>query len=235
MNINKLILSNSWKQNTTFQYITTNYITHYKIDHLSFRSFDKNIIVNNLSNYGYQPQNDYYKFTRHNAEAIWLKNDKSIIPRIFISEYNGIYQDNALLNSNLDIDKISYHINNQNQLLSYHLYQDIYQLNQYLAWTLIYRHYVVNHFAIEIENIEQLYNTLQQDTMISLSGNLQVSEDSNLLQFSTKAENNLVKFTEGFFDIPTNFLEFVERKDNREGFSEKNADIIFDSTKGNIS
>ena len=232
--MNKLILSNSWKQNTTFQYITTNYITHYKIDHLAFRSFDKNKIVNNLENNGYQPQKDNYQFTRHNAKAIWLKNDKSIVPRIFISEYNGIYQDKTLLNSNLDIDKINYHINNQNQLLSYHFYQDIYQLNQYLAWTLIYRHYVVNHFAIEIENIEKLYQQLNEDKIIHISNNLQVSEDKKLLQFSTKAENNLVKFTEGFFDIPTNFLEFVERKDNRDGFSEKNADIIFDSTKGKI-
>ena len=118
--------------------------------------------------------------------------------------------------------------------MSYHFYQDIYQLNQYLAWTLIYRHYVVNHFAIEIENIEKLYQQLNEDKIINISSNLQVSEDKKLLQFSTKAENNLVKFTEGFFDIPTNFLEFVERKDNRDGFSEKNADIIFDSTKGKI-
>ena len=137
----------------------------------------------------------------------------------------------SLLNSNLDIDKISYHINNQNQLLSYYFYLDIYQLNQYLAWTLIYRHYVVNHFAIEIENIEKLYQQLNEDKIIHISNNLQVSEDKTLLQFSTKAENNLVKFTEGFFYIPTYFLEFVERKDNRDGFSEKNADIIFDSTK----
>ena len=69
--MNKLILSNSWKQNTTFQYITTKYITHYKIDHLAFRSFDKNKIVNNLENNGYQPQKDNYQFTRHNAQAIW--------------------------------------------------------------------------------------------------------------------------------------------------------------------
>ena len=178
----------------------------------------------------YYIQKDDYNFTRHNANAIWLKNDKSNIPRILTNKYTSVYDDINLLHSNLDIDKINYYIDNEHQPIPYQFYNDIYKINQYLSWTLIYRHYVVNHFAIEIENIEQLYNQLHQDTIINLSGNIQVSEDTQLLQFSTQAENNLVKFEEGYFDIPTYFLEFVERKNNRDGFSEKNADIIFDST-----
>ena len=60
-----------------------------------------------------------------------------------------------------------------------------------------------------------------------MSNNLQISEDQNLIQFSTKAEDNLVKFTEGYFNIPAFFIEFIERKNNREGFSEKNANYTF--------
>jgi 4-hydroxyphenylpyruvate dioxygenase-like putative hemolysin len=59
---------------------------------------------------------------------------------------------------------------------------------------------------------------------------LQVSEDKKLLQFSTKSTLYPVKFKEGAFEIPRNFIEFIERKDNREGFSEKNANVVFNST-----
>ena len=40
------------------------------------------------------------------------------------------------------------------------------------------------------------------------------------------SKNYPIKFQEGMFEIPYQFLEFVERKNNREGFSEKNANII---------
>ena len=221
---------NNCKKNTLFKYICREYLPNHKIDHIAYRSFNKNIIINNLENNGFKKQCDNFNFENHNAHAVWLKNTESIIPRVFLSEYNNIYTDSNLLNSNIDIDKINYYINNEDVNIPYNLYIDIYNVNQYLAWTLVYRHYVVNHIAFEVENIELLYNKLNNDKIINMSNNLQISEDKNLIQFSTKAEDNLVKFTEGYFNIPVFFIEFVERKNNRDGFSEKNANIIFDST-----
>lgn len=223
----------NWKNTTLFKYIQHNYIQNYKIDHIAYRSFNKNIIINNLINNGYKVQNDNYNFNRHNASAVWLKNPNNIIPRVFISEYDNIYKDMNLIKSNLDIEKIDYYIKNENKLISYTLYNEIHDVNQYLAWTLVFRHHVENHLAINVENIDRLYKKISKDNIVEVSGNLQISEDTKLLQFSTKSENNFIKFTDGYFNIPTYFLEFVERLENRDGFSEKNADVIFDSTQHN--
>lgn len=223
----------NWKNTTLFKYIQHNYIQNYKIDHIAYRSFNKNIIINNLINNGYKVQNDNYNFNRHNASAVWLKNPNNIIPRVFISEYDNIYKDTNLIKSNLDIEKIDYYIKNENKLISYTLYNEIHDVNQYLAWTLVFRHHVENHLAINVENIDRLYKKISKDNIVEVSGNLQISEDTKLLQFSTKSENNFIKFTDGYFNIPTYFLEFVERLENRDGFSEKNADVIFDSTQHN--
>ena len=162
-----------------------------------------------------------------------VKNPNNIIPRVFISEYDNIYKDMNLIKSNLDIEKIDYYIKNENKLISYTLYNEIHDVNQYLAWTLVFRHHVENHLAINVENIDRLYKKISKDNIVEVSGNLQISEDTKLLQFSTKSENNFIKFTDGYFNIPTYFLEFVERLENRDGFSEKNADVIFDSTQHN--
>jgi len=231
--MNHIKMYTNWKNTTLFKYIQHNYIQNYKIDHIAYRSFNKNIIINNLINNGYKVQNDNYNFNRHNASAVWLKNPNNIIPRVFISEYDNIYKDMNLIKSNLDIEKIDYYIKNENKLISYTLYNEIHDVNQYLAWTLVFRHHVENHLAINVENIDRLYKKISKDNIVEVSGNLQISEDTKLLQFSTKSENNFIKFTDGYFNIPTYFLEFVERLENRDGFSEKNADVIFDSTQHN--
>ncbi len=186
--------------------------------------------MNYLKSEGYKEQKDKYNFKRHNASAIWLKHDREIIPRIFISGYNSIYDDKNILASNLDIEKIVYYINNEEAKISYKFYNEIYEKNQYLAWTLIFRDNIMNHIAFNVKDIKCLYKKLKKDEIIEISNNIQISEDKKLLQFSTKSEKNLVKFPDGKYYIPTYFFEFVERLDNREGFSEKNADIIFDST-----
>ena len=229
--MNHLKLFNKWKIDPIFQYLKTTYISEFKIDHIAYRSFNKKPIIHNLCKNNYEIQKNNYNFEKHNASAIWLKNTRNIIPRVFVSEYNGIYNDKNLLDSNLDIDKINYYIKNENEKISFDLYNSIYELNQYLAWTLIFRNNIANHIAIHIEDIEILFNFLKEDEYIKLSSNLQISEDKKLIQFSTKSQDTLVEFSDGNYYIPTYFFEIIKRIDNREGFSEKNADIIFNSTK----
>ena len=223
-------LYNVWRTNNIFKYLKKNYMLDSKIDHVAYRSFEKKKMVDYLKSKGYKEQKDKYTFQRHNASAIWLKHDREIIPRIFISEYNNIFDDKNILASNLDVEKIVYYIKNKEAKISYQFYKEIYEKNQYLAWTLIFRDNIMNHVAFHVNDIKGLYQQLKKDDMIKISNNIQRSEDKKLLQFSTKSEKNLIHFSDGTYSIPTYFFEFVERLDNREGFSEKNADIIFDST-----
>ena len=222
---------NLFKNNSVFKYIINKYISSYKLDHIAYRSFNKNKIIKKYINNNFIIQKDLYKFPKHNAHAIWLNNNNNIIPRIFVSEYNSIYFDDNFLNTNIDLDEINYYIHNDNKQISYKLYYDLFKINQYLAWTLVFRDNIINHLAIEVNNIKQLNTDLENDEIINLSGNLQISDDKNLLQFSTKSEYNLVNFSDGNYYIPTFFFEFVERLNSRDGFSEKNANMIFDSTK----
>ena len=221
---------NILKNNNIFRYIVNRYISNYNIDHIAYRSFNNNKIIKKYLNNNFIIQKDLYKFPKHNTDAIWLKNNNSNLPRIFVSEYKSIYCDNNFSNTNIDLDEINYYIYNNKQI-SYKLYYDLFKINQYLAWTLVFRDNIINHLAIEVTNINDLYSNLKNDDIIHLSGSLQISDDKNLLQFSTKSEHNLVNFSDGNYYIPAFFFEFVERLNSRDGFSEKNANIIFDSTK----
>ena len=89
----------------------------------------------------------------------------------------------------------------------------------------------MNHIGIEVENIEDIAKKVSEFLPLNNPQTpIQVSEDGNLLQCSTKATMYPFKFEEGNYDIPFNFIEFIERKNNRRGFSEKNANIVFSST-----
>ena len=78
--MNHIKMYTNWKNTTLFKYIQHNYIQNYKIDHIAYRSFNKNIIINNLINNGYKVQNDNYNFNRHNASAVWLKIQIILFP-----------------------------------------------------------------------------------------------------------------------------------------------------------
>ena len=230
------------------------------LDHIAHRTFKGDTIMSNyLKDYNcFYLENDLYKFDKQNAYAEWLnikedkyntkytydlykliKNkkieDNNIIgtPRIFVSTYSGIYNDNNFLSSNLDLDLINWHISNPNEKLSYDLYKEIYDKNQYLAWTLVFRNRI-NHIGIQVDDINETYKKVKNILSINNPDSpIQVSLDGNLLQFSTKSTFYPYKFKEGNFEIPRNFIEFVQRKKNREGFSEKNASVVFNSTSSN--
>ena len=121
--MNKLF--NNCKKYTLFKYIQNKYLPNSKIDHVAYRSFDKNIIINQLENNEFKKQSDKFNFIRHNAHATWLKNNKCVIPRVFLSEYNNVYSDSNLLNTNIDIDKIDFFIKNEKEILPYDFYLDV--------------------------------------------------------------------------------------------------------------
>jgi hypothetical protein len=63
-----------------------------------------------------------------------------------------------------------------------------------------------------------------------LNGEIQVSDDKNLLQFSLKADRVEKHFAEGNKMVYGSFIEFIERLNGREGFHTRNASKIFEST-----
>ena len=220
------------------------------IDHLAHRTFKNDNVSGTYarSHNFFKLQNNRYNFKTHNAYAEWWDytcdkfdneyinslhmHENSIIgtPKLFISTYAGKDCDKNLVNSDIDFDQIEWHINNPNGLMSYTLYEKINEKNPYLAWTLVHRNNV-NHIGIEVEDIDMVANRVAQFLPLnSPDAPIQVSEDGDLLQFSTKSTILPFKFEEGSFEIPYNFVEFIERKNNRKGFSEKNANVVFNST-----
>ena len=220
------------------------------IDHLAHRTFKNDKICNEYtsSDSSFRLQNDRFNFKHHNAYAEWWHYngnkfdnqyinslflfDKSIIgtPNLFISTYAGLDCDKSLKDSKIDLEHIQWNIDNPTGLLSYNLYEQLYKKNQYLAWTLAHRKNI-NHIGIEVQNIEKIAEKVSEFLPLNNPESpIQISEDGNLLQCSTKSTVYPYKFEEGHYDIPYNFIEFIERKNGREGFSEKNANIVFNST-----
>ncbi len=221
------------------------------IDHLAHRTFHINNVYNAYSDYKglFEYKDDIYEFKQHNAIAEWgkctrnnfdnkytnelyfINNNIFGTPRIFVSRYLGLKYDDNLKNTDIDLENIQWHIDNPTKKMSFNLYEKISAHNQYLAWTLLHRENV-NHIGIEVFNIQSIVEKVSKILPLNNeSAPIQVSEDGLLFQFSTKSTIRPYAFIEGEYEVPYNFLEFVERKDGREGFSQKNANIVFDSTK----
>ena len=221
------------------------------IDHLAHRTFDIDNVYKVYSDYKdlFELNEEIYNFRQHNATAEWWKctennfdnkytnelyfcNPKIFgTPRIFVSRYLGLKNDDNLKNSDIDLENVQWHIDNPTEKISFNLYEKLSEHNQYLAWTLLHRENV-NHIGIEVNNIKTIAERVSKICPLNNeSAPIQVSEDGLLFQFSTKSTIRPYTFIEGEYDVPYNFLEFVERKDGRDGFSQKNANIVFDSTK----
>lgn len=193
----------------SYNYILSKYSSNgnIKIDHWAHRSFNNKELLKTYTNIGYNIMPEIYNFPRLNVNANWLRSENY---RIFISQYINKY-----------IPKIN----------NYKDYEDIYSKNHYLAWTLIFGN-DINHIALGVENIEKMYDILSSDSNISKISNIQTSRDGNLLQFGIDADLIWYTFPDGSRKkIPAYFVEFVERRNNRDGFEEENADVIFESTK----
>jgi hypothetical protein len=132
-----------------------------------------------------------------------------MIPRVFSSLYIG---------KELD----------EHMIYSHKRYEELLKQNHYLAWTLLFP-YEVNHIGFEVSDIKDVYMNLKKDGFI-LNGDIQVSDDKNLLQFSLKADRVEKHFVEGNRTVYGSFIEFIERLNGREGFHTRNASKIFEST-----
>jgi 4-hydroxyphenylpyruvate dioxygenase-like putative hemolysin len=183
------------------------------IDHIAHRCLRMNDMIKLIHKYkklDYILQTTQYSFHELNVKAIWLHKTNAIIPRIFISSYQG--------------DNIPNIPNNINE------YYQIQSDNQYLAWTLLHGTRL-NHIALSSNHIEHLYESIKKDNDFNLATTLQTSQDGDLLQFSLESDKIQYTFAnKSTQSIPGCFVELIERRNNREGFEANNATKIFEST-----
>ena len=200
------------------------------VDHIAFRSLYKG--MNKFDTTIYEKKNEVYHFPEYNVKANeyykYNKLTREYPLRIFSSYYAGECHDGSILNllknKNFDFG----------EMYSYHDYLKIYNWNQYVAWTMLHKD-TINHIAFQVDDLQKITNSMMDDGFTFSKVNDQIintSPDGNLLQSSHISIKNLYKFTDGYHNVPYTFLEFVERRNGREGFSESNANQIMHSTKG---
>ena len=239
--MNKFININKYISRTpTFNKIVKAIRPHIKgVDHIALRTFNPMNIYQICKKHGYQKQPNIYHFPLYNSTATYYLNTKENeidnVPRIFVSSYNEPLYDHNYTNQ-LDFEIIDFY-RKSDKKFTYNTYKDIYDKNQYLAWTLCFRD-EINHIALEVDNID-IVNKKVKEMGIKLNtdnGEIKVSQDGLLMQSSTKSEEIPYQFSDDKYNIPYGFVEFVERgydENNvkREGFEENNALYIFNSTK----
>jgi len=212
-------------------------ITHTKdicehIDHIALRAatpvHNMGNILDKLKKFGYE-EKDTYDFPSINVRAKWFKHP--IYPRIFLSEQNPY-------NLSPGIKIIMNKIKDEFRPLSLEEYDYIKEESQYLAWTLT-NSLAFNHVAINLNNlginIEEINDILLKNEMeLNRENNkyIKISKDKKLLQSSTIAtRHHYITYDKEIILIPGPFIEFIERKDGRDGFEPENALEIFSSTK----
>lgn len=199
------------RRTPSYTHVLSKYFNNevFKIDHWAHRSIGSFPIISGYQKMGYTLMDDVYHFPRFKATATWMDHPHFNNQRIFVSQYVG--DDIPQMNSPKD-------------------YEDIYNKNQYLAWTLVFGN-DINHMALEVKDIAHWYDVIRSDPKLDVSTDIQVSKDGDLLQFGLKSDYSKERFPDGSSEwIPSYFVEFVERKNGREGFESQNADVIFDST-----
>jgi hypothetical protein len=200
------------------------------VDHIAFRSLYKG--MNKFDTTIYEKKNEVYHFPEYSVKANeyykYNKFTREYPLRIFSSYYAGECHDGSILN-------LLKNKNNEfGEIYSYHDYLKIFNWNQYVAWTMLHKD-TINHIAFQVDDLQKVTNTMMNDGFTFSKVNDQIintSPDGNLLQSSHMSIKILYKFTDGYHNVPYTFLEFVERRNGREGFSESNANQIMHSTKG---
>lgn len=210
MNNSASIFHKYIKFTPTFRYIKRELFNNkIIIDHIAHRSFNYDSIIQHYKNRLYELKKDIYTFDNMNVKATWMKSNCC---RVFISQYEG--KEKFLINNFSD-------------------YKEIKSENDYIAWTLLHGN-DINHVALEVRDIYEIIDKINKDGTIELNNKhnpVKVSRDGNLLQASTIADKIQYKFPDGNIHlVPYTFVEFVERRNNREGFESENAREIFKST-----
>jgi hypothetical protein len=226
-------------------------------DHVAFRTFNDprmniKVIEKPFISAGYVEKGEYvFEAKKLIAKHYEIPNDSSM-PRVFISELifeefskefqnliaermnsvkNTVYSDNNLIYKGSIWEKPSFKI-----------YNRLREESEYGAWLYVFG-FCANHFTVSINSLKKL-NTIEKVnqhikdngfTLNASGGEIKGTKEELLQQSSIMAENIMVDFKEGNFEIPGCYYEFAIRYANKDGniysgFLAKSADKIFEST-----
>jgi hypothetical protein len=199
-------------------------------DHIAIRSLNNKYyysgeFINIIKQNNYKKMDDIYNFPKYNVNATWYKQNftQNNIPRIFASWHDA------------NLNFLPQEIENKMRKklnLTFNEYLDIYNKNQYVAWTYLFSH-DINHIAMEVDDIEYVTEKLisRKYKFNDEGGIYKISKDKNLIQTSIMADQIELCFDDKKAFVPYSFIEFAQRKNNRDGFETESANKIFSSTK----
>lgn len=237
------------------------------VEHLGIKSFEKIFL-----HYGYKAE-DNYIFEQKKVKARWYAPPENRFPRIFLSELqvndfsNEIQKIIKSYTNEVTSDPVDSIDLNNSEEVNHFLHSALWRIptssdykkllaeSEYAAWV-IYNRYYLNHYTINIDNLQEGYNNLKdfnsflESIGILLSdagGVIKQSKDGLLLQTASISQLTKATFSEGDqLSISGSYVEFSERRvlpeykhlpkneikreHRREGFETANADKIFEST-----
>jgi len=224
-------------------------------DHVAFRTYNHpklgiESLAQFFKKYGYQEMGQYH-FVEKKLYAIHLEHKDSSLPKIFISELlieqfpqeiqkiiNGLCEQvpDGILKSEKFVTS------GRPWNVDYATYQKLLTVSEYAAWMSAFG-FCANHFTVNVnalksfKSLEDLNSFLKSNGFLlnNSGGEIKGSPQVYLEQSSTLASKVSVAFSDSTNEIPSCYYEFAKRyaMDNGklyQGFVEKSADKIFEST-----
>lgn len=222
-------------------------------DHVAYRTFkhsglEKERLADYFMSQGYEVKGEY-DFEAKKLKAFHLEHPQNY-PKVFISELLLEEFDESFKQDILNvITKTSAPKTSLDLLrwegpwdVSKSLYDKISAVSEYAGWMLAMG-YRPNHFTVNLNQMKKLsdirvFNSFLKDAGFKLNsagGEVKGSKEVLLEQSSIMADNQIVSFTDGEFEVPTCYYEFAKRYEGQDGklyqgFVAKSADKIFEST-----
>jgi hypothetical protein len=224
-------------------------------DHVAFRTYKHpklgiESLAKEFRKYGYVEKGQYH-FEEKKLYAIHLEHKDLTQPKIFISELltekfpkhiQNIINSICEKVRDSEIESPDFCVSGRPWPMDYKTYQELIEVSEYAGWLSAFG-FCANHFTVNVnalksfKSLAELNAVLKSNgfTLNASGGEIKGGPSVYLEQSSTLAGKMKVKFTEGTFEIPSCYYEFAKRYplpngDLYQGFVEKSADKIFEST-----
>ncbi|MCB0393052.1 MAG: DUF1338 domain-containing protein [Bdellovibrionales bacterium] len=224
-------------------------------DHVAFRTFRHprtgvDQFAKAFEKLGYVAKEEY-TFVEKKLFAKHYEHSNPAMPKVFISELK-VNELSPFAQKTLSdlIEQIPAGWENREDFcvsgrpwnVSHRDYEELLKESEYAAWLSAFG-FRANHFTVFINHLKKLSDINTLNSFIeskgyqlnASGGKVKGSKEVFLEQSSTKAVSAQVQFSDGKFQIPACYYEFAKRYEYKpgvlyQGFVEKSADKIFEST-----
>lgn len=224
-------------------------------DHVALRTFgtaDLNLekMAKTFLAHGYKPAGEY-TFVEKKLFAKHFEHQDKTKPKVFISQLEVqklSSKSQQIIGSLLhqapaDLsDREDFCVSGRHWKVTHSEYQSLLEESEYAAWLAAFG-FRVNHFTVNVNALKRFSNLVELNNFIkshgyklnAAGGEIKGSKEVYLEQSSTLADKVKVTFDDGVFEIPSVYYEFALRYKMADGnlyqgFVEKSADKIFEST-----